>query len=188
MPEADTTKKEKQYYEDIPMATQGFFLKGAGSLDWGMKNRLARIFNPQTSRTVMLAVDHGYFLGPTTGLDDPGATVEQFDLPHSSARKRVTAFIQQMVKVRLERRIIPGTRFRNIHAAAVLRRLVTRRFAFPSYVMAYRYRGLLYRVVLSGQDGACVIGTAPYSVIKILALVFGGALALAFIAALIAVL
>jgi len=119
---------------------------------------------------------------------NPGATVEQFDLPRSSARKRVTAFIQRMVKVRLERRIIPGTRFRNIHAAAVLRRLVTRRFAFPSYVVAYRYRGSLYRVVLSGQDDACVIGTAPYSVIKILALVFIGVLALAVIAALIAVL
>lgn len=121
-------------------------------------------------------------------IEKPGATVEQFDLPRSSARKRVTAFIQQMVMRRLERQTIPGTRFRNVHAAAVLRRLVTRRFAFPSYVLAYRYRGSLYRVVLSGQDAACVIGTAPYSVIKILSLVFGGVVAVALIAALIAVL
>jgi putative autoinducer-2 (AI-2) aldolase len=34
-----------------------------------MKNRLARIFNPESGRTVMLAVDHGYFQGPTTGLE-----------------------------------------------------------------------------------------------------------------------
>jgi putative autoinducer-2 (AI-2) aldolase len=34
-----------------------------------MKNRLARTFNPQSGRTVMLAVDHGYFQGPTTGLE-----------------------------------------------------------------------------------------------------------------------
>jgi DhnA family fructose-bisphosphate aldolase class Ia len=34
-----------------------------------MKNRLARIFNPQSGRTVMLAIDHGYFQGPTTGLE-----------------------------------------------------------------------------------------------------------------------
>jgi putative autoinducer-2 (AI-2) aldolase len=34
-----------------------------------MKNRLARIFNPESSRTVMLAIDHGYFQGPTTGLE-----------------------------------------------------------------------------------------------------------------------
>jgi putative autoinducer-2 (AI-2) aldolase len=39
-------------------------------MDWGMKNRMARIIKPATGRTVMLAVDHGYFLGPTTGLED----------------------------------------------------------------------------------------------------------------------
>jgi putative autoinducer-2 (AI-2) aldolase len=71
MPEADTAKptKDKNYYEHIPMINPGFFLRGAGSLDWGMKNRLARIFNPTTGRTVMLAIDHGYFQGPTTGLE-----------------------------------------------------------------------------------------------------------------------
>ena len=69
MPEADSSKKEKQYFENIPMESQGFFLKGSGSLDWGMKNRLSRIFNPSSGRTVMLAIDHGYFQGPTTGLE-----------------------------------------------------------------------------------------------------------------------
>jgi putative autoinducer-2 (AI-2) aldolase len=43
---------------------------------WGLKNRLARIIKPQTGRTVMLAVDHGYFLGPTSGLEKPGETIE----------------------------------------------------------------------------------------------------------------
>jgi 3-hydroxy-5-phosphonooxypentane-2,4-dione thiolase len=70
---ADTDKsketKVKLFYEDIPMKNSAFFLKGAGSLDWGMKNRLSRIFNPATGRTVMLAIDHGYFQGPTTGLE-----------------------------------------------------------------------------------------------------------------------
>jgi len=69
MPETDTSKGAKEFYEDVPMETPGFFLKGAGSLDWGMKNRLARIFNPETGRTVMFAIDHGYFQGPTTGLE-----------------------------------------------------------------------------------------------------------------------
>jgi len=69
MPEVDSAKGEKKYYEDVPMKTPGFFLKGAGSLDWGMKNRLSRIFNPDTGRTVMFAIDHGYFQGPTTGLE-----------------------------------------------------------------------------------------------------------------------
>ena len=69
MPEADTSKKEKQYYASVPQESPGFFLKGSGSYDWGMKNRLARVFNPESGRTVMLAVDHGYFQGPTTGLE-----------------------------------------------------------------------------------------------------------------------
>ncbi len=67
MPEPD--KEGKQFHQDIPMKTEGFFLKGCNSLDWGMKNRLSRIFNPKSGRTVMLAVDHGYFQGPTTGLE-----------------------------------------------------------------------------------------------------------------------
>ncbi len=44
-------------------------------MDFGMKNRLSRIFNPGTGKTVMLAVDHGYFQGPTTGLRNLGETV-----------------------------------------------------------------------------------------------------------------
>jgi putative autoinducer-2 (AI-2) aldolase len=69
MPEADVSKKEKQYFEDIPQQNHGFYVKGAGNYDWGMKNRLARVFNPESGRTVMLAVDHGYFQGPTSGLE-----------------------------------------------------------------------------------------------------------------------
>jgi putative autoinducer-2 (AI-2) aldolase len=68
MPEADV-KDEKDFREGIPAPSQGFFLKGSGSYDWGMKNRLARIFRPETGRTVMLAIDHGYFQGPTSGLE-----------------------------------------------------------------------------------------------------------------------
>ncbi len=67
MPEVD--KEGKKYYQDIPQNCEGFFLKGSNSLDWGMKNRLSQIFNPESGRTVMLAVDHGYFQGPTTGLE-----------------------------------------------------------------------------------------------------------------------
>ena len=69
MADTDSVKEPKKFYEDIPMETPGFFLKGSGSLDWGMKNRLARIFNPESAKTVMLAIDHGYFQGPTTGLE-----------------------------------------------------------------------------------------------------------------------
>ena len=69
MPDTDDSQGIHQYHLDQPQKTDGFFLKGAGSLDWGMKNRLARIFNPDSGRTVMLAIDHGYFQGPTSGLE-----------------------------------------------------------------------------------------------------------------------
>jgi putative autoinducer-2 (AI-2) aldolase len=69
MPDIDGIKETKMFYTDMPQKTEGFFLKGSNSLDWGIKNRLSRIFNPQTGRTVMLAIDHGYFQGPTTGLE-----------------------------------------------------------------------------------------------------------------------
>jgi len=69
MPDVDELKEAKKFYTDTPQKTEGFFLKGSNSLDWGMKNRLGRIFNPDSGRTVMLAIDHGYFQGPTTGLE-----------------------------------------------------------------------------------------------------------------------
>lgn len=69
MPDLDDVQDGKNYHFDVPHQANTFYLKGSNSLDWGMKNRLARIFNPASGRTVMLAVDHGYFQGPTTGLE-----------------------------------------------------------------------------------------------------------------------
>ncbi len=53
-------------------------------MDWGMKNRLSRIIKPESVRTVMLAVDHGYFLGPTTNLENARKTIEPL-LPYADA-------------------------------------------------------------------------------------------------------
>ncbi len=71
MPGPTDAKKtqDKNFSLDIPQETPGFFLKGSAHLAWGMKNRLSRIFNPETGRTVMLAFDHGYILGPTSGIE-----------------------------------------------------------------------------------------------------------------------
>ena len=69
MPEADHGKEAKEFHLDVPATNRPFFLKGAGALDWGMQNRLSRIFDPASGRTVMLAIDHGYFQGPTSGLE-----------------------------------------------------------------------------------------------------------------------
>ena len=44
-------------------------------MDWGLENRLARIVRRPHNRALMLAVDHGYFLGPTERLEDPRSTI-----------------------------------------------------------------------------------------------------------------
>ncbi len=84
MPEADSSSREKQYHVNVPQQTPGFYIKGAGSYDWGMKNRLARTFDPRSGRTVMLAVDHGYFQGPTTGLERIDLNIVPL-IPHCDA-------------------------------------------------------------------------------------------------------
>ena len=69
MADLDDIKEGKDFGIDRPQQNTLYTLKGCGSLDWGMQSRLARIFNPHSNRTVMLAFDHGYFQGPTTGLE-----------------------------------------------------------------------------------------------------------------------
>lgn len=63
-------KIAKDYEVNTPFANQGsFFVKGMQNMDWGMKARFSRIFNPKTGKTVMLAFDHGYIMGSTAGLE-----------------------------------------------------------------------------------------------------------------------
>ena len=53
-------------------------------MDWGMANRVGRMFPGASGNSVMLAVDHGYFMGPTHRLEDPRATIAPL-LPHADA-------------------------------------------------------------------------------------------------------
>ena len=69
MADMDELKTSKNFHPEIPPAFGAGSLKGSQALDWGMQDRLARIFQPATGRTLMLAFDHGYFQGPTTGLE-----------------------------------------------------------------------------------------------------------------------
>jgi putative autoinducer-2 (AI-2) aldolase len=65
----DDLTASTRFAPSVPARHEPFPLKGCGALDWGMQSRLARIFRPESGRTVMLAIDHGYFQGPTTGLE-----------------------------------------------------------------------------------------------------------------------
>ena len=68
MADLDGNIDSKDFGLGTPQQTAGFPVKGAGQLDFGMRHRLARIF-AGGERTVMLAFDHGYFQGPTSGLE-----------------------------------------------------------------------------------------------------------------------
>jgi putative autoinducer-2 (AI-2) aldolase len=82
--DTDDIRETKNYYLDIPARQEPFFMKGSGALDWGMQNRLARIFRRESGRTVMLAIDHGYFQGPTTGLERVDVNIVPL-LPYTDA-------------------------------------------------------------------------------------------------------
>ena len=69
MADLDDLREGNNFGLGIATDTQTFHVKGAGNLPWGMKDRLSRIFNPETGRTVMLAFDHGFIMGPTSGLE-----------------------------------------------------------------------------------------------------------------------
>ena len=69
MADTEDLKSAKEFHVDVAQASTPFPLKGCQHLDWGLQNRLSQIFDPGTGRTVMLAFDHGYFQGPTTGLE-----------------------------------------------------------------------------------------------------------------------
>lgn len=130
-----------------------------------------------------------YDLASTDGATDlvDDATVEQFDVPRSTARVRLVEAVERLARKRLEERHLPGRRTRNLKTATVLRGLSARRFALPAWVLAYRYKDRLYRTVLSGQDESCFKGEAPYSAARIAAVIAAAVAAFGALVALIAI-
>ncbi|MDR1268344.1 MAG: 3-hydroxy-5-phosphonooxypentane-2,4-dione thiolase [Planctomycetaceae bacterium] len=75
MADNDNVQSGKNFGVGTPQKTEGYFLKGSAHLDWGIKDRLSRIFSPQSGKAVMLAFDHGYIMGPTSGLERIDLTI-----------------------------------------------------------------------------------------------------------------
>jgi len=75
MPDIDNIQSGKNYSVGTPQRSEGFYIKGCAHLDWGMKSRLAQIFSQKSGNTVMLAFDHGYIMGPTSGLERMDLTI-----------------------------------------------------------------------------------------------------------------
>jgi len=80
----------------VPARPEAFPIKGCGALDWGMQSRLARIFRPATRRTVMLAIDHGYFQGPTTGLERVDLAIVPL-LPYADALMTTRGMVRSTI-------------------------------------------------------------------------------------------
>lgn len=75
MADLDGLREGHDYGIGVNAASQHFPVKGVENLPWGMKDRLSRIFNMKTGRTVMLAFDHGFIMGPTSGLERIDLTI-----------------------------------------------------------------------------------------------------------------
>ncbi len=69
MADLDDIREGRTFGIGVETKNKNFHVKGADNLPWGMKDRLTRIFNPQSGKTVMLAFDHGFIMGPTSGLE-----------------------------------------------------------------------------------------------------------------------
>lgn len=124
MADMEGSNETKDFWLDIPAKNTPFFLKGANALDWGMQNRLARIFNPASGRTVMLAIDHGYFQGPTTGLERVDVNIVPL-LPHADALMLTRGMLRTTIPSSLPR----GTVLRASGGPSILKELSNEQIA-----------------------------------------------------------
>jgi hypothetical protein len=97
---------------------------------------------------------------------DGAVNIETFDMQRSSARARVQAAIEERARTAVEADI-PGRRFRNVRVACLIENLTTERVALPAWVLAYRFRGRLYRALVHGQRAEIVFGSSPLDWLKI---------------------
>ncbi len=124
MAEADPGKEGKDFHLDVPVRATPFFLKGANALDWGMQNRFSRIFDPPSGRSVMLAIDHGYFQGPTTGLERVDVKIVPL-LPYCDALMATRGIVRTVIPSTFQRGIV----LRASGGPTVLRELSNERIA-----------------------------------------------------------
>jgi putative autoinducer-2 (AI-2) aldolase len=92
----DSLTAGERFAPAVPPRAEPYPLKGCGGLDWGMQSRLARVFRPATGRTVMLAIDHGYFQGPTTGLERVDLSIVPL-LPYADALMATRGIVRSTI-------------------------------------------------------------------------------------------
>jgi hypothetical protein len=166
---------------------------GSGRSSWAPHSGQAQL----TLRSMLVSASRGLTneecasLASSFDLSSAGAApepagagfIERFDVQRSAARATIAQAVENAAAAHAAG-WIPGSRHRNLNVSVLLKRLHTRRFAFPTFVLAYRYRDKLYRALVHGQDARCTFGEAPYSILKIVAVILG---AIALIVAILAV-
>ncbi|HEV2260561.1 MAG TPA: 3-hydroxy-5-phosphonooxypentane-2,4-dione thiolase [Streptosporangiaceae bacterium] len=96
MPDLEDPTDASRFAVSVPARHEPFPVKGCGALDWGMQSRLARVFRPATGRTVMLAIDHGYFQGPTSGLERVDLSIVPL-LPYADALMTTRGMVRSTI-------------------------------------------------------------------------------------------
>ncbi len=126
----------------------GWFVKGASSLDWGMKNRLARIFSRTTGKTVMLAIDHGYFEGPTPGLEQVDRSIVPF-VDHADALMATRGVLRTSIPASFPRGVV----VRATGGASVMKELSNERIAVDvEDALRLNVAGLAVTVFVGGES------------------------------------
>jgi hypothetical protein len=110
-----------------------------------------------------------------------GAQVELFDVTRSGARRQILNAVELRAAEHIAMHELPGPGRRNMNVAVVLSGLETTNYALPAYVLAYRYGKKLYRVVVHGQDTACVLGEKPLSKMRVALTVLAAAVLIAVV-------
>lgn len=113
----------KDYGFDRPQEMGGFHIKGAGQLDFGMRHRLSRIFGPD-GHTAMLAFDHGYFQGPTRGLERVDLSIVPL-APYADALMATRGILRSVVPASCSNALV----VRASGGASILRELSSERIA-----------------------------------------------------------
>ncbi|HWB87502.1 MAG TPA: 3-hydroxy-5-phosphonooxypentane-2,4-dione thiolase [Bryobacteraceae bacterium] len=97
--------KIKNFHVGVLQKNEPFFLRGSESLGWGMKNRFSNIFDAQSGKTVMLAIDHGYFQGPTTGLERIDVTILPL-LPYADTLMLTRGILRSLIPPTFTRGVV----------------------------------------------------------------------------------
>jgi 3-hydroxy-5-phosphonooxypentane-2,4-dione thiolase len=96
VPDIESLTTGERFAPAVPPRSDPYPLRGCAGLDWGMQSRLARVFRPATGRTVMLAIDHGYFQGPTSGLERVDLSIVPL-LPYADALMTTRGMIRSTI-------------------------------------------------------------------------------------------